>query len=54
MKPPLRACLACLTPTAKPWHPLCRSCFAWHLAGQHLRRYANLTRLIQEARANVQ
>ena len=30
---------------------LCRSCWSWALAGQHLQRYASLTRLIREARA---
>jgi len=46
----LRRCIACLTPTAKSWHMLCRSCWAWHLAGKHLRRYVGLTRLVREGR----
>ena len=40
-------CIACFTPTAKPWHRLCPRCWAWHLAGQHLRRYVDLTHQIR-------
>lgn len=43
-------CIACLTPTSQPWHKLCRSCWAWSLFGQHIRRAVGLSRLMREAR----
>jgi hypothetical protein len=45
---PARRCVACLTPVSRPWHHLCRECFAWHLFGEHLRRAVALARLIRE------
>ena len=42
----LPRCIVCRTPVSQSFHTLCRSCFAWHLAGQHLGRYRSLTRLV--------
>jgi hypothetical protein len=39
-------CTVCLTPVSRRHHTLCRTCFAWHVAGQHLVRYRSLTRLV--------
>ena len=27
-------CIACLTPTAKPWARLCPTCYSWHTYGR--------------------
>lgn len=43
-----RRCAVCPVPVDKPWHTLCRECYAWHLAGLHLQRFVRLTRLVQE------
>lgn len=49
---PLRQpCVACRTPVTQHWHRLCRSCWAWHLAGQHLQRYSSLVKLNRGVRA---
>ena len=47
---PRPPCIACRTQVSQRHHLLCRSCWAWRIAGQHLRSYVGLTRLVHEGR----